>query len=360
MSHAPGTPIGDIGERELLRLLRARVPAGEGVRVGIGDDAAALETTALTLVTTDCLVEGVHFRREWAPPRLLGRKALSVSLSDVAAMGGVPRFATVSLFLPPDTPLGFVDGLYDGLLERAAEAGVSLVGGNLSRSRSGVQIDVALLGVGDRLLRRSGARPGDLVVVTGSLGAAAAGLRLLEQGARLDDEGHVVATGVWTESSAPAIAHCLQAQLDPAPPVAFARALVQQEQELVHAAMDISDGLSSDLPEICRESGVSAWIDPGELPVDAKAVALERARGGRARDLGLNGGEDYQLLLAVAPQRLPALQDLAVVWDLPLTVIGGFGDGEARVVLRHRGAEEPLPAAGHDPFRLYTPSLEPR
>src|SRR5688500_86915 len=179
------TPISVVGERALLRHLRARIPGGPGVVTGVGDDAAAVTTSALTLVTTDCMVERVHFRREWAPPPLLGRKALTVNLSDIAAMAGAPRYATVSLCLTPDTTLGFVDGLYDGLLSRAAECGVEIVGGNLAAAESALVIDVTLLGTGDRLLLRSGAQPGDVVVVTGTLGGAAAGLRCLLKGARL-------------------------------------------------------------------------------------------------------------------------------------------------------------------------------
>jgi thiamine-monophosphate kinase len=171
----------------------------------VGDDAAAVELGPLTLVTADSLVEGVHFRREWSPPRLLGRKALSVNLSDIAAMAGVPRHATVSLCLPPETTMAFLDGLYDGLLERAAETGVNLVGGNLSASGNTIVVDVTLLGEAERILRRSGARVGDLVVLTGSLGASVAGLRLLLQGARLDDEGELMATGMWTETSAESV-----------------------------------------------------------------------------------------------------------------------------------------------------------
>ena len=117
--------------------------------------------------------DSVHFARDWAPARLLGRKALSVNLSDIAAMAGVPRFAVVSLLLPADVPLSLVDGFYDGLLERAAEVGVTVVGGNVSATSGPLSIDVTLLGQGDRLLRREGAKPGDLVVVTGTLGAAA-------------------------------------------------------------------------------------------------------------------------------------------------------------------------------------------
>jgi len=345
----PETPVSEIGERGLLKLIRARVPAGQGVVVGVGDDAAAVETGPLTLVTTDSMVEGVHFLRDWCPPRLVGRKALSVNLSDIAAMAGVPRHATVSLCLPPATPFSFVDGLYDGLLERCAETGVSLVGGNLSVTSGPIVVDVTLLGQGDRLLRRNGAAPGDLVVVTGTLGAAAGGLRLLMQGARLDVDGALHATGVWTESSGRALTHCLRAQLDPNPPLAFARALA--EHDLVHAAMDLSDGLSGDLREVCTASDVSAWVDAELLPVDPHLASLERARGGDAFSLALHGGEDYQLLFAVAPDRLDGLRDMAVIWDIPLTVVGEFAPGPSALLLRRGGKLLPLTPQSHDHFR---------
>ena len=180
-----------------------------GWHVAIGDDAAVLAPQAEPLVVSvDAHVEGVHFTRDSAPPRLVGRKALTVNLSDIGAMGGLGRYATVSLLLPPDVTLGWVDGLYDGLLERAAEAGVSIVGGNLARSREGIAVDVTLIGDGARLLERKGACAGDQVVVTGTLGAAAEGVRLLKEGARLDGDGELVATGIWTDSSASAGPAC--------------------------------------------------------------------------------------------------------------------------------------------------------
>ncbi|MBI3932443.1 MAG: thiamine-phosphate kinase [Acidobacteria bacterium] len=346
---SPETPVGEIGERDLLRHLRSRIPAGPGVVVGVGDDAAVIETGALTLMTTDCVVEGVHFLREWTPPALLGRKILTMNLSDIAAMAGVPRYATVSLCLSTEVPLGFVDGLYDGLLERAAEAGVSLVGGNVSRTNGPIVVEVTLLGHGDRILRRAGAAPGDLAVVTGSLGAAAEGLRLLKHGARLDSEGTLEERGVWSESSAPAVLHCLRAQLDPRPPLAFGRSLA--EQEVAHAAIDVSDGLSGDLLSVCEESDVSAWIDPKAVPVDAFAASLERARGGDGLSLALHGGEDYQLLVAIPPERLEALRDLAVIWELPLAVVGAFAGGPPGIFLKEGEGLTPLDAASHDHFR---------
>jgi thiamine-monophosphate kinase len=354
----PDKAVGEVGERALLDHLRARIPAGDGVTLGLGDDAAAVVTGALTLVTTDVLVEGVHFVRAWSPPRLLGRKALSVNLSDIAAMAGVPRYATVSLCLPRDLPAGFVDGLYDGLLERAAQTGVSLVGGNLSAIAGPVVIDVTLLGHGDRLLSRAGARPGDRVVVTGTLGAAAAAVGLMRQGARLADDGELADLGVWTASSAPAVTRCLRAHLDPEPPLAFARSLA--EGEWVHAAMDLSDGLSGDLLALCRESGLGARIDGAAIPVDPAAAAVERARGGDAASLALHGGEDYQLLLAVPPGELPALRERALVWNLTLADLGEFVEGETQVLLGTAQGTARLEPVAHDHFRVPPPPAAAR
>jgi thiamine-monophosphate kinase len=341
--------LGEIGERAILRHLRGRIPAGPGVVVGLGDDAAAVETSTSTLVTTDSLVEGVHFRRDAAPPRLLGRKALTVNLSDVAAMGGIARYATVSLCLPPDLTLGWVDSLYDGLLERAAESGVGLVGGNLTRGRESIVVDVTLLGDSGRLLLRVGARPGDRVVVTGRLGAAAEGVRLLAEGARLDEEGELVDSGAWTASSALAVQACLRAQLDPRPPLALARSIA--ERGLARAGMDLSDGLSVDLVEICSRSGVGAVIDAATVPVDPRAAGLERARGGDALALALHGGEDYQLLLAVSAEDVDEIGELARVWGVEVAAVGEFVEGEPVVRLRDAAGERPLEPGGHDHFR---------
>lgn len=353
----PDTPVGEVGERELVRRIRSRIPTGPGVVVGVGDDAAAIETGALTLLTTDSLVEGVHFHREWSPPRLLGRKALTVNISDIVAMAGYPRHAAVSLCLPPEVPLGFVDDLYDGLLERCAETGVNLVGGNVSATSGVIVVDVVVVGQGDRLLKRSGAVPGDKIVVTGTLGAAAAGLRLLAQGARLGAEGDLQTTGIWKESAAAAVAHCLRAQLDPAPPLALARTLA--EHDVAHAGMDVSDGLSGDLLQLCLESDVSAWLEASAIPVSHHAAALARAQGGDAFPLALHGGEDYQLLLAVPPDRLDALKDLAVVWDVPLTVVGEFAPGPPALSLRNGDALTPLTPASHDHFLVRRSEVRP-
>jgi thiamine-monophosphate kinase len=346
----PRTPLGVLGEKALLRHIRARIPAAPGVVVGIGDDAAAVEMAPFALVTTDSLVEGVHFERCSAPPRLLGRKALTVNLSDIAAMGGLARYATVSLCLPAELEVGWVDSLYDGLLERAAEAGIGIVGGNVTRARGAIAVDVTLLGDAGRLLLRAGARAGDRVVVTGRLGAAAEGVRLLAEGARLDEEGQLVESGAWTDSSADGLVACLRAQLDPRPPLALARSIA--ERGLARAGMDISDGLSSDLPEVGLQSGLAAVVDAAAVPVDARAAAFERARGGDPLALALHGGEDYQLLLAVSPDDLAELEDLSRVWGIEISAVGEFVEGEpGEVRLRDAAGERPLVPGGHDHFR---------
>jgi thiamine-monophosphate kinase len=353
----PETPLSDIGERALLRHLRTRIPSAQGVVIGVGDDAAAVETGPLTLLTTDVLVEDTHFSMDWTPARLLGRKALSVNVSDVAAMGGLARQAVISLCLRPDLAFGWVDDLYDGLLERSAELGIGIVGGNLASIKGPVVVDVTLIGQGDRLLKRQGVVSGDRVVVVGTLGAAAAGLRLLRHGARLTADGALLTTGVWTESSAAPVTRCLRAQLDPEPPWAFARSLA--EQQLVHAAMDVSDGLSGDLAAMCEENQIGAAIRIETLPIDSSVVQLERARGTNAVTLALHGGEDYGLLLAVPPESLQGVRDLALMWGVPATEVGEFIDGPASVFIRSGVTLRPLEAGAHEHFRRPDEGLAP-
>jgi thiamine-monophosphate kinase len=345
-------PMSEVGEQALLRHIRSRIPAwGAGLVLGVGDDAAIVETGPRTLVTTDALVEGVHFRSEWTPPTLLGRRALTINVADIAAMGGVPRHATVSLCLRPDVTFGFIDSFYDGLLERCAETGINLIGGSLSATNGAIVIDVTLIGDSDQCLRRSGALPGDCVAVTGTLGAAAAGSRLLAQGARLNADGTLASTGLWTESSSTAVLHCLRAHLDPTPPLTLARSLA--ERGFVHAAIDVSDGLSSDLLALCIESNLSAWIDPERIPLDKHATNLERARGGDALALALHGGEDYQLLIAVPAAKIEEAKAESMMWDVALTCVGEFEAGEPAVSLKLDETLTALSCDAQDHFRAH-------
>ncbi len=344
--------VGDLGERALLRRLRLRIPPGDGVVLGIGDDAAAVVTAGLTLVTADSLVEEVHFRRDFTPATLLGRKTLSVNLSDIAAMGGVSRYAVVNLCLPPELPLAFLDGFYDGLLQRAAETGVSLVGGNLSGASGGMVIDLTLLGSGEPRLLRSGARSQDLVVVTGRLGAASAGLHYLGRGFRIDGEGTLLAGPTLPSGAAVPVSLAIRAQLDPAPPLSFGATLAAEGVAV--CGMDLSDGLSGDLLTMCRESGVSAILDSRAVPVDAGAARLGETK---ATELALHGGEDYQLLLGVAPDRWPALQTLAAHLGVAVSVIGRFEPGPGEVLVHSGGTPVGLTPRAHQHFRV---NLDPQ
>jgi thiamine-monophosphate kinase len=345
----PAQTLGEVSEEGLLGSIFPFFAAQPGTVVGPGDDAAVLTCSGQVVATTDSMVRGRDWLDEWSSAADVGAKLLTQNLADVAAMGGTPRHATVSLSLPPATPFAFVEGLYDGLLERAAETSVNLVGGNVAAAGNSVVVDVTLLGQAERLIRRSGAEPGDRILVTGTLGASAAGLLLLAQGVRLDEDGALTSTGFWTESSSGPLLRCLQAHLDPHPPIALGRAL--GETEIAHAAIDVSDGLSGDLLHICEASGLAAWIDPAALPVDPDAAVVARAGGRDATEMALGGGEDYQLLLAIAPSRVAELQELALVWGVSLSEIGEFEAGEPVVSLRKADGREPLRVAAHDHFR---------
>ena len=270
---------------------------------GIGDDAAVIRTLAGkdTVVTTDLLVEDIDFRREAMPPYLLGHKALAVSLSDIAAMGARPRWALLSIGVPQDVwASDFVDRLYDGLFELARRYDVKLIGGDTSRTKEKIVIDSIVLGecsAGLAVLR-SGARPGDQIFVTGSLGGAGAGLRLIERGKHLPPEF----SGATDSHS---LEQLLLRHLRPEPRVGWG--LVLGQERLATAMIDISDGLSSDLNHLCDESGVGALVEASQIPIERRVSEL---CGRRALDpllLALHGGEDFELLFTVKAEHADKL-----------------------------------------------------
>jgi thiamine-monophosphate kinase len=278
---------GPVRELALIRAIRTRAGRGPGVRVGIGDDCAVLEprSGALLLATTDLLIEDVHFRRAYATPSDIGWKALAVNLSDIAAMGGEPRWALIALACPASTRSEEVEAFYEAVWAVAGEHGVTVVGGDTSSSPSGWIINITLLGetTGAPLLRSS-ARPGDVVAVTGPLGGSAAGLALLSAGAIPPglDQGDVDAVR--------------RAHLRPEPRVREGRWLAGTGA--VTAMIDLSDGLVTDLGHLVEESQVGARIDVDRLPVSAAARHVAAASGGDARAWAAGGGEDYELLFA--------------------------------------------------------------
>jgi len=294
-------------EFDFIASLRQRVTASvlksESLISGIGDDAAVFRSGAgkETVITADLLVEDIDFRRTTTPPFLLGHKALAVSLSDIAAMGARPLWSLVSIGVPEDVwQTEFVDQFYGGLLELANHYGVQLIGGDTSRTNENIVIDSVVAGecAPGTAVMRSGASSGDQIFVTGSLGAAAAGLRLIERGAHLAEQN-------LGDEDSQKLDHVLIRQLRPEPRVGWG--IVLGEERLATAMIDLSDGLSSDLNRLCDASGVGALIDSSLLPIDNRVVELCGRRALDPLQLALHGGEDFELLFTVKPTDVPRL-----------------------------------------------------
>lgn len=304
--------VRDIGEFGLIERLEAALPpkvsaAGE-LPIGIGDDAAVWRPRAGedVVVTTDSLVEGIHFRLDWTDWESLGHKTLAVNISDLAAMGAVPKLAVVSLGLRGDELVRELEGLYRGLGNLARRHGMTVAGGDIVRSPHGLAFHVTALGETRqrRVLTRSGARPGDVIGVTGTIGASAAGMRLLALGEADPRRGATTA------------ALLMAAHLRPEPRVALGAVLLEQGAT---AAMDLSDGLAGDLPKILAASRVSGWIDARRLPV---AAAVQALFPDDWLALALRGGEDYELLFTTPPRAWEAIANEASAVGGSVTAIG--------------------------------------
>ena len=331
------------GELEIIRLIRRTVersPA-ERVETGIGDDTAVLlpQPGARLLATTDLIVEDVHFRRAWASPFDIGWKAMAVNLSDIAGKGGQPLWALVGLALPAPADPAEVEALYEGMRRAAAPHGVAIVGGDTSVSPRGWFVNVTLLGEHLGVPRlRSAAKPGDAVAVTGTLGRSAAGLAALEAGrARLG--------AVRPET----IEVVTAAHLRPTARVAeggwFGAAAG------VHAMMDCSDGLATDLGHICRESRVGARVELDRLPVDPAAREVAGALSADALSWATSGGEDFELLLTCDPAAVHALSDgLGRATGTALTVVGEIETLEKGVTFLGAGGVGVAIPAGYEHF----------
>ena len=316
MPHRGGAKtISELGEDSLIDRLGDLLPAEpRWVRIGRGvDDCAALDLGSRywTLVTCDAQVEGTHFRRDWIDAQTLGRRAAAVNLSDIAAMGGEPRAAVVSLHLPRSLDVTYYDALMRGLGARLAEFGAALVGGNLARAPRSISIDVTLVGHvrAERCVRRNGARVGDRILVTGDPGESAAGLARLRRGWR---------TGGRLRTRF----------LDPEPRVAAGRLLAAGG---VTAMIDTSDGIAADLARLCAASAVGALVDRARLPLSSALRRASTQLGKRAWEFALHGGEDYELLCTAPPSRVSRLQQrLLAAANLRLTDIGEIGRASCR------------------------------
>jgi thiamine-monophosphate kinase len=301
-----------VTERRLIEIIRRAARRTPAVRVGIGDDCAVLELAAgsLLLATTDLLIEDVHFRRRWATPTDIGWKSLAVNLSDIAAMGGHPRWALIALACPESVTVDEAEAFYSGVQAVATEHDVAIVGGDTSASPGGWIVNVTLLGEAVHApLLRSTARVGDVIAVTGSLGRSAAGLALLE------------ATPALAGIAGDARADVTAAHLRPRPRTREGQWL--SEAGGVTSMMDLSDGLATDLGHLCEESGTGASVDLGRIPLEPPVRAVARALDRDALAWATGGGEDYELLLTAAPDAFDRLAGgLALATGTTLTAVG--------------------------------------
>jgi thiamine-monophosphate kinase len=343
--------LDQLGELGLIRLLSSRAMRQDpGVRVGVGDDAAVVLPCpgADLLLTCDALVEGIHFRRAWyaGHPEKLGRKALAVNLSDVAAMGGWPRYCLVTLLAEPAMPLDFVLGVYDGLEGLARESGTTLVGGDTVRLESGFILDVFLVGEVESgaALLRSGARPGDLIAVTGDFGLARAGLEVLERG-ELEPSGKA-RPAAGAGDRALAVARQLE------PPVRLGEARALAALGCLHALSDTSDGLSRQVRLIGEASQVGAVVEAGAVPVHPATARLAALHGLDPLDWALAGGEEYELIAALAPADLDQAQAaVAALGRTRLKPVGQFTAAPGFGLRGDGGRLTQLPDEGFEHFR---------
>lgn len=315
--------------------------AASSLRVGIGDDAAVLRVSEgkVCIVTTDLLFEDVHFRLDWTDPYSLGWKAVAVNLSDIAAMGAEPTFAFISIALPKGTTVEFVDALYQGMRDIGARFGSVIAGGDTNTSPDRMVINVAQLGEADeeKVILRSRAVPGDLILATGTLGDSAAGLALLRQRGRAEAEA--VSLG------------SVRAHLVPVPRIAEARAGVRAGG--ITAMMDISDGLCGDLAKLCQSSGVGATIHAAMVPVGSGARRAATALpGSDPLQWALSGGEDYELLFSASPERTEAVRSAIIeATGTPVTIVGSIREGEGVLIDNGNGTLTPPPSgSGWDHF----------
>lgn len=325
--------LASLGEFGLIARIRGAVSDPAELPLGIGDDCAAalVPPGELLLTTTDLLIEGVHFRRDWTTPRALGRKSVAVNVSDIAAMGGTPRQLFLGVGLPADFPLAEIEAFLEGVLEAAAAYGATLAGGDTCRSPGGLFISVTAQGSvpQQQLLTRGGARPGDAIYVSGTLGDSALALRQLQQGLLPDPD-------------------LASRHHDPQARVALGRQLASAN--LASALIDLSDGLLGDLGHILTASGVGARLLPESLPLSQPLRSMLPDLQAQW-ELALTGGEDYELLFTVAPEREAAVTALATT-ALPLTRIGEIRSESGLELVAADGTSLPPPAGGFKHFGM--------
>ena len=299
--------ISEIGEFGLIERLSKRVKEKEGVMKGIGDDTAVLENGEdYTLITTDMLVSGDHFRRDWHTPYQIGWKSMIVNVSDIAAMGGLPEYGLISIALPDDVDVEYMEGIFDGMIDAAEKYDFTIIGGDTTHGDLLV-INVVLIGSVEKenLTLRGDAEVGDLIGVTGDIGKSWAGLELLLQ----DKEGYT------------------DFYLKPDCNLSKARKLAPY----VNAMIDVSDGLASEVNHICEESGVGAIVEKEKVPISERTKEAGRILGKDPMFWALSGGEDFELVFTIPENKLDEIKEVNPIIVGKITEEGVYLiDGEKR------------------------------
>jgi thiamine-monophosphate kinase len=331
--------VAHVDEPSLLERIRVRVPhTHQDLILGIGDDAALLRPVRnhVDVVTTDMLVEDVHFRRAWSTPRDIGAKAIAVNLSDLGAMGAVPRVALLSIAMPVDFPLTDFDELIEGVGEAARDAGIAISGGNLTRSPGPLIVDVTAIGAVHprKTLLRGAARADDDIYVTGTIGAGAAGLAWLQRHGVPD-----------TSSSAwPAVRRACR----PSPPLRAG--VVLSRAGASRAAIDLSDGLADGLRRLSDASGRGVTVDAAALPIDPSARAIFEELGLDPLRSAVAGGDDYELLFTVSARNRGRLRSATHLLRTHITRIGNMTPRPGLELTGTEGQPIDLASLGFDHF----------
>jgi thiamine-monophosphate kinase len=339
--------VSDIGEHALISRITARLARPSWVVVGPGDDAAVIrpERGALDVLTTDAQVEGVHFDRRFVPPDAIGHRALAVNISDLAAMGAAPRAALLSLVLPEQLEVAVVDEIVDGFVALAERHRMAVIGGNISRcpcldpgrAAGPLMIDVTAIGSVKprRILIRGGARPGDEVFVTGSIGGAAVGLQRLKE----------ICGAPQANKQA-----SINEQKYLRPEARVRAGLLLGRNRAASACIDLSDGLADGLRQIAEASAVGIAVDEAAIPLGDGVADFYRQRGDDPVPAALAGGDDYELLFTVRPAWRGRLRAVArQAGDLPITKIGVV-TRDTRLIMKTTAGDRDLPA-GFEHFR---------
>jgi len=309
--------IKDIGEFELINRITKKFKKNN-IFVGIGDDAAVIKTKGLQVLTTDCLIEGDHFRKGWFTPKQIGMKSIEINVSDVASMGGIPKYALISLCLPDSLDVSFVESLYAGFWKSCNSYDVDIIGGNMAHSNQ-IMISVFLLGEVDKknLSLRSDAKPGDYLMVSGYLGNGRAGLRLFQENIN-------------------AYKKVKNSYLEPKSKLVFSKKIASY----VNSMIDISDGLAPETGHICDESNCGALIYKEKIPINDEVRAVAKTLSESEYDYALYGGEDFELLYSVSKENIDK--------------VGGFIVGEITknegIFFLSNNKKERIKKGGYDHF----------